>query len=60
MTAVLLLMMVVMILVITMAGVVLMQLLGAFRPFEFMALAGNGGQRDGDKQQGEKFHRGAS
>lgn len=42
------------------AGVFLMELLGAIRPLEFMAFAGNAGQRDSHEQQGEKFHRGAS
>lgn len=37
-----------------------MQLLGAIRPLEFMALAGNTEQRDGHKQQGKRFHRAAS
>jgi hypothetical protein len=47
-------------LVIAMSGVFLMELLGAIRPLEFMAFAGNAGQRDSHQQQGEKFHRGAS
>lgn len=38
----------------------LMQLLRAFRPLEFMTLAGNAEQRDGHKQQGKRFHRAAS
>jgi len=42
------------------AGVVLMQLLGAVRTFEFMAFAGNTGKGNGQKEQREKFHRRAS
>ena len=45
---------------IPMAGVMLVELLGAIRPFEFMAFTGNAGQRDSHRKQGEKFHRGAS
>lgn len=61
MTAVLVVLMpVVMMLVIPVAGVMLMELLRAIPTFEFMAFAGNGGERGGNKQQGEKFHRGAS
>ena len=56
MTAVLVLVM----LVVPVARVMLMELLGAIRPFEFMAFAGNAGQRDSHEQQGEKFHRRAS
>ncbi len=48
---------VVVMLVVPMAGVMLMELLGAIRAFEFMAFAGNGGKGDGHEQQGEKFHR---
>ncbi len=51
---------VVVMLFIPMAGVMLMELLGAIRPLEFMAFAGNAGQRDSHEQQGEKFHRRAS
>lgn len=40
--------------------VVLMELLGAVRTFEFMAFARNTGKGDGQNEQGEKFHRGAS
>jgi hypothetical protein len=45
---------------ISMAGVMLMELLGAIRPFEFMAFAGNPGKGDGQHEQREKFHRRAS
>lgn len=51
---------VVMMLGIPMAGMMLMELLGAIRPFEFMAFAGNSGKGDSNEQQGEKFHRRAS
>lgn len=42
------------------SSVVFVQLLGAVRTFEFMAFAGNTGKGDGQNEQGEKFHRGAS
>ena len=45
---------------VAMAGVVLVELLGAVRPIEFVALAGHTQNRNGHQQQGEKFHRGAS
>ena len=48
---------VVVMLVVPMAGVMLMELLGAIRTFEFMAFAGNGGKGGGYEQQGENFHR---
>lgn len=62
MTGVLLLVMLFVMLVVSMAmaGMFLMELLGAIRPLEFMAFAGNASQRDSHQQQGEKFHRGAS
>ena len=34
-----------------------MELLGAVRAFEIMALTGNAGQRNGNQKQGKKFHR---
>lgn len=40
--------------------VVFVELLGAIRTLEFMAFAGNTGKGDGQNEQGEKFHRGAS
>lgn len=44
-----------------MAGtVVLVELLGAIGPLEFMALAGNGKQGNGHQKDGESFHRAAS
>jgi len=43
--------------VISMAGVMLMKLLGAIWPFEFMAFAGNSGKGDGQHEQRKKFHR---
>ena len=46
--------------VVAVAGVVLMKPLGAIRPLEFMALAGDTQQRNGQQEQGEMFHRGAS
>jgi hypothetical protein len=42
------------------AGVVFMELFGAVRPLEFMALAGHAQDRNGHQQQEGKFHRGAS
>ena len=42
------------------AGVVLMELFGAVRPLEFMALAGHTQHRNGHQQQEKKFHRRAS
>lgn len=41
-------------------AVMLVQLLGSIRPFEFMALTGNAGKRNDHHQQGKKFHRRAS
>lgn len=41
-------------------SVVLMELLGAVRTFEFMAFAGHTGKSNGHNEQGKKFHRGAS
>lgn len=41
-------------------AVMLVQLLGSIRPFEFMALTGNAGKRNNHDQQGKKFHRRAS
>ncbi len=41
-------------------AVVLVQLFGAIRAFEFMALAGNTQQGNSHQHQGEKFHRAAS
>ncbi len=43
----------------TSGGVIFIELLGALRALEFMALAGNGKQRNGHKQDGEKFHHAA-
>ena len=40
--------------------VVFMELLGAIRTFEFMAFAGDSANGDGNKEDGEKFHRAAS
>ena len=40
--------------------VVFVELLGAIRTLEFMAFARNTGKGDGQNEQGEKFHRGAS
>lgn len=40
--------------------VLLMELLGAVRAFEFMAFAGNARQGHGHEKQGEKFHRAAT
>jgi hypothetical protein len=45
---------------ISMAGVMFMELLGAIRPIEFMAFAGNSGKSGGQDEQREKFHRRAS
>lgn len=45
---------------VTAGSVVLVKLLGAIRPFEFVAFAGNTGEGDGQDEQGKKFHRGAS
>jgi hypothetical protein len=42
------------------AMAVAVELLGAIRAFELMALAGNAQQGNGHQQQGEKFHRAAS
>jgi len=42
------------------AGVVLMELFGAVRPLEFMALAGHTQHRNGHQQQEKNFHRRAS
>ena len=47
------------VMVVTVA-VMLVQLLGAVRPFELMALTGNAQQGNRHQQQGEKFHRAAS
>jgi hypothetical protein len=41
-------------------GMVLMELLGAVRAFEFMAFTRNTRQGDSHEKQGKKFHRGAS
>lgn len=41
-------------------GVMLVELLGAVRAFEFMAFARNARERHGHDQKGEKFHRAAS
>lgn len=38
----------------------LVELLGAIRPFELMTLTRDSAKRGGDDQQGKKFHRGAS
>ena len=46
--------------IMTRRGMVLMELLGAVRTFEFMAFTGNTRQGDGHEKQGKKFHRGAS
>ena len=46
--------------VIPVSGVMLMELFGAIRTFEFMAFAGNPGKGDGQHEQREKFHRRAS
>jgi hypothetical protein len=43
----------------TSGGVIFIELLGALRALEFMALAGKGKQRNGHKQDGEKFHHAA-
>jgi hypothetical protein len=40
--------------------VMLVQLLGSIRTFEFMAFTGNTRQRNGHKKQGKNFHRRAS
>lgn len=40
--------------------VLLMELLGTVRPFEFMTFTGNARHSNGHQQEGEKFHRGAS
>ncbi len=42
------------------SAVVFVKLLGAIRTFEFMAFAGNPENGYGHKEDGEKFHRGAS
>jgi hypothetical protein len=42
------------------ARVMLVELFRAIGAFEFMAFAGNAGQRDSHDKQGEKFHRAAS
>lgn len=47
-------------LVVPVPGVVLMQLLGAFRAFEVVAFAGKAGKCDGQDEQRGKFHRRAS
>ncbi len=43
-----------------MRAAMLVQLPGAIRPLEFMALTGKSGQRDNNNQQGKEFHRRAS
>lgn len=43
-----------------MGGMMLMELLGAIGPLEFMALAGNPEQGNSHKKDREKFHRAAS
>jgi hypothetical protein len=43
-----------------MAGRAFMELLGAVRSFEFMALAGNSRQHNGHQQQKKKFHHAVS
>ncbi len=42
------------------SGMMLVKLLGAIRPLEFMAFAGNARERHSQDQKGEKFHRAAS
>ena len=41
------------VLAVTGSGMVLVELLGAIRPLEFMALTGNAGQRNSHDQQGK-------
>jgi hypothetical protein len=46
--------------VISVAGVMLMELFGAIRAFEIMAFARKSGKSDGQHEQRENFHRRAS
>lgn len=47
-------------LITTVAGAMLVQLLGSIRALEFMAFTGNTGQSNSHKKQGKEFHRRAS